>query len=220
MEVVIAGGHGAIARRLTRLLAQRGDMVRAMIRNPDQADDVTADGAEPLVVDLETAATEQVALAIAGADALVFAAGAGPGSGPERKVTVDRNGAIKFLGAAKRAGIHRFLIVSSSGAESPPEEDDDFSVYLRAKAAADHAVMATRLDWVVLRPGRLSDDPGTGKVQLNTDPPGGPITRDDVAGILAAALADQTLTHKLLYAAQGRESVEQALEATRSYVSG
>src|SRR4051794_15054081 len=131
MEIVIAGGHGAIGRRLGRLLVDRGDTVHALIRNPDHCDDVRADGAEPLVVDLEEASCEQVALAIAGADALVFAAGAGPGSGAERKITVDRDGAIKFLRAAKRAGIHRFVVLSSSGAEAAPDDDEVFSVYLR-----------------------------------------------------------------------------------------
>jgi uncharacterized protein YbjT (DUF2867 family) len=213
MEVVIAGGHGAIGRRLTRLLVERGDTVHALIRNPDHCDDVRGDGAEPLVVDLEEAACEQIALAIAGADALVFAAGAGPGSGPERKITVDRDGAIKFLGAAHRAGIRRFVIVSSSGAEAAPDDDEVFSVYLRAKAAADHVVMASHLEWVVVRPGPLSDDAGKGAVRLSEHPPGGPITRDDVAAILAAALSDDRLTRKLLYAEQGKDPVEQAIAA-------
>ena len=102
MDVVIAGGHGQVARRLTTLLAARGDRVRGLIRNPDHADDLRADGSEPVVCDLETAAIEDLATAIAGADAVVFAAGAGPGSGAERKLTIDRDGAIKLLEAARR----------------------------------------------------------------------------------------------------------------------
>src|SRR5690349_11652324 len=123
MDVAIAGGHGQIALRLEELLAQRGDRVRALIRNPDHAGDVRAAGAEPVVCDLEHADAEAIADAIAGADAVVFAAGAGPGSGPERKWTVDRDGAIKLLDAAVAAGVRRYVIVSSIGAESPPDGD-------------------------------------------------------------------------------------------------
>lgn len=199
MDVVIAGGHGAVARRLSRLLVRRGDGVTAIIRNPGHADDIRNDGAEPLLLDIESSAAEQIAMEIADADAVVFAAGAGAGSGPERKLTVDRDGAIKFLQAAKRAGIRRFLIVSSVGAENPPDDDEIFSVYLRAKAAADEAVRATNLDWVILRPGRLTDDAGTGKVRITTEPHSSPITRDDVAETLASILADERLTRQTLY---------------------
>ena len=216
MDVVIAGGHGAIARRLTPLLVARGDRVRALIRNPDHVDDVRGDGAEPVLVDIELAATEQIAIQITGADAVVFAAGAGPGSGPERKLTVDRDGALKLLRAAKLAGTRGFVIVSSGGAESPPDDDDVFSVYLRAKAAADEAVMATSLDWIVIRPGPLIDDSGTGKVTLSADPPAGEITRDDVAALIAAALADDGLSQRLVYSANGGEPIADAITSLRA----
>ena len=215
MDVVIAGGHGAIARRLTRLLVARGDRVRALIRNPDHVDDVRADGAEPVLVDLELATPDQLAIQITGADSVVFAAGAGSGSGPERKLTVDRDGAIKLLRAAKRAGAQGYVMVSSGGAEAPPEDDEVFSVYLRAKAAADEAVMASPLDWVVIRPGTLSDENGTGKVKLSGEPPAGSITRDDVAALAAAALADSDLSQRLLYAANGKETIATALAGAR-----
>src|SRR3954468_5434769 len=131
MEVAIAGAHRKVARRLARLLAARGDHVRGLIRNPDHAADVREDGSEPIVCDLEVAGVEDVAEALAGADAVVFAAGAGPGSGAERKWTLDRDGAIKVLEAARAAQVERYLMVSSTGAENPPDGDDVFSVYLR-----------------------------------------------------------------------------------------
>jgi len=124
MDVVIAGGHGRIARRLVRLLVARGDRVRGVIRNPAHADDLWADGSVPVVCDLEHAGARELAEAIGGADAAVFAAGAGPGSGAERKLTVDRDGAIKLLHAARAAGVERLVIVSSGGAEDPPDGDD------------------------------------------------------------------------------------------------
>src|SRR5215207_11200464 len=157
MDVAIAGAHGQIARALTRLLAARGDRVRGLIRNPAHADDVREDGAEPVLLDLESASAEDVSAALEGADAVVFAAGAGPGSGAARKMTVDRDGAIALVRAAEAAGAGRFVIVSSVGAESPPDGDDVFSAYLRAKAEADQAVMASDLAWTVVRPGPLTD---------------------------------------------------------------
>jgi uncharacterized protein YbjT (DUF2867 family) len=214
MDVAIAGAHGQIARRLTRLLAARGDRIRGLIRNPAHADDVRADGAEPVLLDLETAGADQVAAAIDGADAVVFAAGAGPGSGAERKMTVDRDGAVALVRAADAAGVGRYVIVSSVGAEAPPDGDDVFSVYVRAKAEADQAVMAGDLDWTVVRPGPLTDAPGTGTVRLETEPFRDDVTRDDVARVIAATLAEPRSAGLILYVADGDVPVEDALAAT------
>ena len=188
MRVAIAGGHGQIALRLARVLSARGDDAVALIRNPDHAGDVEAAGAEPAVVDLEHASDEDVAAAIQGSDAVVFAAGAGPGSGPERKDTMDYGGAVKLIAAAKQAGVGRYVIVSSMGADADAPGDDTFSVYLRAKGRADDAVRASGLDATVVRPGGLTNDPGTGRVNLATSVPRGQVTRDDVAEVLAAVL--------------------------------
>src|SRR5580692_9719988 len=149
MRVAIAGAHGQIAIQLIPLLGARGDTVVALIRNPAHAEDVGEAGAEPVILDLEQAEPAEIAAAIAGADAAVFAAGAGPGSGAERKLTMDRDGAIKLLDASREAGVKRYVVVSAVGAESPPDGDDVFSVYLRAKADADEAVMASDIDWVI-----------------------------------------------------------------------
>jgi uncharacterized protein YbjT (DUF2867 family) len=214
MDVAIAGAHGQIARRLTRLLAARGNRIRGLIRNPAHADDVRADGAEPVLLDLETAGADQLAAAIDGADAVVFAAGAGPGSGAERKMTVDRDGAVALVRAADAAGVGRYVIVSSVGAEAPPDGDDVFSVYLRAKAEADQAVMAGDLDWTVVRPGPLTDAPGTGTVRLETEPFRDDVTRDDVARVIAATLAEPRSAGLILYVADGDVPVEDALAAT------
>ncbi|WP_328319094.1 SDR family oxidoreductase [Streptomyces sp. NBC_00388] len=186
MRIVIAGGHGQIALRLERLLAARGDEVAGIIRDPGQADDLRSAGAEPVVLDLESATVGQVAEALSGADAVVFAAGAGPGSTVERKDSVDRDGAVKLADAAEQAGVRRYLIVSSMGADSTHRGDEVFDAYLRAKGAADDAVRARRtLDWTVLRPGALTDDAGTGLVRLEARTGRGKVTRDDVAAVLA-----------------------------------
>ena len=212
MVVAIAGAHGKIAMRLTRLLADGGNNVIGLIRNPDQAADVNGLGASPVVCDLERASVDEIARALAGADAAVFAAGAGPGSGDERKLTMDRDGAIKFLQAATQAGVPRFLIISSTGAEAPPPDDDVFSVYLRAKAEADQAVQSSDRQWTIVRPGRLIDDPGTGRVRIESAPFRGRVPRDDVAAVLVQLLHDDRFARRVFYVNGGREPIEQALE--------
>ncbi|WP_432054985.1 NAD(P)H-binding protein [Streptomyces sp. bgisy022] len=186
MRIVIAGGHGQIALRLERLLAARGDEAAGIIRKPEQADELRRLGAEPIVLDLESASVEEVAQALEGADAAVFAAGAGPGSGAARKETVDKAAAILFADAAVRAGVRRFVVVSSMGADASHEGDEVFDVYQRAKGEADDYVRGLdALDWTILRPGMLTDDEGTGLVRLEAHTGRGPIPRDDVAAVLA-----------------------------------
>ncbi|MET9253266.1 SDR family oxidoreductase [Streptomyces sp. NPDC003717] len=189
MRIVIAGGHGQIALRLERLLAGRGDEVAGLIRKPEQADDLREAGAEPVVLDLESASVEEVAERLRGADAAVFAAGAGPGSGVARKDSVDKAAAVLFADAAVRAGVRRFIIVSSMAADPEHPGDEIFDVYLRAKGEADAYVRSQRgLDWTILRPGQLTDDAGTGQVRLEARTGRGPIPRDDVAAVLADLL--------------------------------
>ncbi|MFJ5676053.1 NAD(P)H-binding protein [Streptomyces sp. NPDC093097] len=191
MRIVIAGGHGQIALRLERLLHARGDEVAGVVRRPEQAGDLLAAGAEPVVCDLESASVADVARHLEGADAAVFAAGAGPGSGAARKDTVDRGAATLFADAAEAAGVRRFVVVSSMGADREPPEGTEpvFAAYLRAKGAADADVRARAgLDWTILRPGRLTDDPGTGAVTLADATGRGAVPRDDVAAVLAALL--------------------------------
>ena len=213
MRIAIAGGHGQIALQLTRLLHARGDEVISLIRNPAHADDVRAAGGEPRVCDLESATVDEVADAVRGADAAVFAAGAGPGSGAERKLTVDRDGAIKLLAAAVVTGAQRYVIVSSIGAENPPDDDDVFSVYLRAKAEADAAVRGSDREWTIVRPGALTDEPGTGRVSISTDPFRGKVSREDVAAVLAAVLGEHPSIGKIFYLNGGDDPIEQALAA-------
>jgi len=213
MRVAIAGGHGQIALRLAKILAQRGDEVVALIRNPDHADDVRRAGAEPTVVDLEQASEDDVAQAITGSDAVVFAAGAGPGSGPRRKDTMDYGGAVTLIGAAKQAGIRRYVIVSSMGANPDAPGDDTFSVYLRAKGRADDAVRASGLDATVVRPGGLTNDPGTGRVTLGANLPPGQVTRDDVAAVLAAVLDSRNTIGQTLDLTGGDTPITEAVQA-------
>jgi nucleoside-diphosphate-sugar epimerase len=214
--VAIAGAHGNIAMRLTRLLVAGGDEVVGLIRNPEHAADVREAGATPVVCDLEQASVEEVGGAITGSEAAVFAAGAGPGSGAERKLTVDRDGAVKLLQAATSIGARRYVIVSSVGAEDPPGGDNEFSVYLRAKAEADGAVRVSDRDWTIVRPGRLTDEPGTGRVAVAAEPFSGEVPRDDVAAVLARVLHDPRAVHRVLYVNGGDHQIDETLDAVLS----
>jgi len=212
MNVALAGGHGQIALQLTRRLSSRGDAVTGLIRNPDHADDVRAAGADPVICDLEHAGVDEIAAAIMGAGAVVFAAGAGPGSGAQRKLTMDRDGAIKLLQASSSVAARRFVIISSIGAESPPNDDDVFSVYLRAKAEADAAVQASDRDWTIVRPGRLTDEPGTGRVRIDLAAFRGAIPREDVAAVLEAVLDDPRAVGSVMYVNGGDDPIGRALD--------
>src|SRR6266545_3294932 len=162
MEVAVVGGHGQVALRLLRLLSERGDRARGLIRNPDHAADVEATGATAVGADIENLDADALARSIAGVDAVVFAAGAGPGSGPARKHTVDYGGAVKLIDACKSEGIRRYLMVSAMGVRDPAARGPEMRPYYEAKLAADQALAASGLEYTIVRPGRLTDDPGTG----------------------------------------------------------
>lgn len=195
MRVVVAGAHGQVARRLGRLLTARGDSVTGIVRNPDQVPDLEADGVQPVVLDLEQAGVDTVADVVTGADAVVFAAGAGPGSGAARKHTVDHAAAVLLADAAERAGVRPYVLVSSMGVEqarqgTPHGMDPVFAVYLQAKLRAEDQILPRpALDVMIVRPGGLTDDPGTGRVTLGHGLDRGKVSRDDVAAVLAAILA-------------------------------
>ncbi len=217
MRVVIAGGHGKISQHLLRLLVERGDDGVGMIRNPAQIVDIKAIGAGAVIVDLESDSVEHVASVLQGADAVVFAAGSGPGSGMERKDAMDRAGSVLLADAAEQAGVPRFLQVSSFGAgEAVPEgTDEGFVAYLAAKTAAEDDLTArTALDWTVLRPGGLTDDEPTGTVALSTPPlERGTVPRADVAAVLLALLDTPSTARAVLMLTSGDTPIADAVAA-------
>jgi uncharacterized protein YbjT (DUF2867 family) len=225
MRIVIAGGHGKIALILERMLAEQGHEAVGIVRNPDHAADLEAAGAEALVLDLERSDVSTVAESLAGADAVVFAAGAGPGSGPARKLTLDRDGAILLADAAAQAGVRRYVLVSAiatddfdrekAAAGADASEEDTYQVYLRAKSEADAAVRERDLDWTIVRPGGLTDEPGTGRVRLAPSTGRGSIPREDVAAIIATALAEGVAVRQQFEAISGEDSISDALATLR-----
>jgi uncharacterized protein YbjT (DUF2867 family) len=213
MYIAVVGGHGKVAMRLLKLLAGRGDRALGIVRKPEHVGDLEQLGAEAAIVDIEMAEASELAEAIDGADAVVFAAGAGPGSGPERKQTVDFGGAVKLIEACKAKGIDRYVIVSSIGAHERPD-GDGFAIYLRAKHDADQALIESGLDYSIVRPGSLTDDPGSGRIAASTEVGGrGNIPRDDVAATLAATLDEPNTIGKAYEIFEGDTDIAEALKS-------
>ena len=216
MRIVIAGGHGKIALLLERLLTERGDQAVGLIRNPAHVADVHQAGAEAVLCDLEAASAGDVAVLLSGADAVVFAAGAGPGSGVPRKDSVDRAASVLMADAAERAGVRKFVQVSSMGAGTPPRpgSDEVWAAYITAKTAAEDDLRARDLDWTVLRPGSLTDAPATGKVRLGAPPvPSGTVPRTDVAAVIVALLDNPGTRHQTLELIGGDSPVAAAVHS-------
>jgi uncharacterized protein YbjT (DUF2867 family) len=216
MRVVIAGGHGKIALLLERLLAERGDQAVGLIRNPAHVADVHQAGAEAVLADLESAAADDVAVLLSRADAVVFAAGAGAGSGAPRKDTVDRAASVLMADAAGRAGVRRFVQVSSMGAGQPPRPGtgEVWAAYIAAKTAAETDLRARDLDWTILRPGSLTDAPAVGRIRLAPPPvPAGTVPRADVAAVIAALLDNPGTRHQTLELTSGDSPVAAAVHS-------
>ena len=214
MKVLVAGAHGKTARRLVRILTEDGHEVRGLVRKEEQMPDVEADGAEPVLVDLEEAEVEgAVGRAVEGCDAIVFAAGAGPGSGAARKETMDYGGAVKLVEAAEKHGVRRYLMLSSMGAGNPEGGSEEMQPYLFAKARADERLQVSDLDYTIIRPGGLTDEEGTGRIEA-AESVGrrGEISRDDVARTFAVALEMPNTYHKTLEILGGEALIREALE--------
>jgi uncharacterized protein YbjT (DUF2867 family) len=226
MRIVIAGGHGKIAQLLERRLADAGHDPVGIVRNPDHTTDLMTAGARALVLDLEQTDVETLARHLDGADAVVFAAGGGGGSGAERKLTIDRDGAVLLADAAEKAGVPRYVMVSAIGTDDfdpekaqLPAEDDDavYQVYMRAKSEADADLRARDgLDWTIVRPGGLTDDPGTGHVSVGQTVERGTVSRADVAEVIATAIVEGTAVKTQFELVTGETPVSDAL-ATIKY---
>ena len=207
MDVVVAGGHGKVGIRLLRLLADGGHRARGLIRTPEHVSDLAAVGAEAVICDMES--LDDLSGCCSGADAVVFAAGAGPGSGPERKRTVDYGSAVKLM----EAGVARYVMVSAIGAGRPDDWSEEMRPYYEAKAGADERLMESGLDSTIVRPGGLTDEPGTGLVTVATDVERGSISRDDVAAVLYAVLETPSSIGKTFELISGDTPVEEAVRS-------
>ena len=211
MDVLVAGGHGRIARHLLRLLSEHGHHGRGLIRNADHAPDLEQIGAVPVLCDLEA---DEAVPHVGAAEAIVFAAGAGPGSGPERKRTVDYGGAVKLIAAAEELGVRRYLMISSMGSHDPASAPEPMRPYQQAKHDADEALAASSLDWTIVRPGGLTDAPGSGRVAVAERlGRSGSVPREDVAMVLLECLGAPATVRRNFELLEGDLPVREALAA-------
>lgn len=211
MRIVVAGGHGQIALQLERLLAGDGHEVVGMIRSAEHVREIEEAGARWTMIDLEDTDVAEMTEIVRGADAVVFAAGGGADGNAARKETVDKGAAIMLADAAEAAGVRRYVMISAMGTENAdPDSEEVFDVYLRAKQAADDDLRARDLDWTVIRPGRLTDDVPTGRVQLGTLERGS-VTRGDVAHVVAEALEHPTTIGKTFDVLAGETAIAEAI---------
>lgn len=214
MKVLVAGANGNTARRIVRGLAREGHEVRGLVRKEEQTPNVRDDGAEPVLCDLEKEEADgAVGDAVDGCDAIIFAAGAGAGSGAARKETMDYGGAVKLVEAAEGRGVDRYLMLSSTGADDPDAREEAMRPYLSAKGRADQRLRDSGLDYTIVRPGRLTDDEGTGRI-VAAESLGrrGEIPRQDVAATFVAALENPNTIGKTFEILSGDTTIEEALK--------
>ena len=210
MRVLIAGANGQVGQHIVRFLAEGGHEVRAMIRDEDQAPGLRELGGEPIGADLEG----EVAHTVEGCDAVIFSAGGGPGSGAEKKETIDRQGAVKLVEAAKEHGARRYIMVSAMGAADPESGSEAMQPYLFAKASADQALQESGLDYTIVRPGSLTNEAGTGTVEAAYSlGRRGEIPREDTARVIAAMLEKQNTFGKTFEVLSGDTPIEEALDS-------
>ena len=214
MIVLVAGANGKTARSLVRMLVEEDHKVRGLVRKEEQLSEVEQDGAEPVLVDLEEEVEGDVGRAVEGCDAIVFAAGAGPGSGAARKETMDYGGALKLIEAAERHGVRRYLMLSAMGAADPESGSEEMRPYLSAKARADERLQSSGLDYTIIRPGSLTNEPGTGRIDAALSlGRRGEISREDVAAIFAATLEAENTFGKTFEALSGDTPIQEAIAA-------
>ncbi|MFS7194994.1 NAD(P)H-binding protein [Rahnella inusitata] len=197
-KVAIVGAHGQIGKLIIKHLRAQGLEAIGIVRKPEQLSQMEALGADPVLVDIENTSAQELANGLKGADAVVFAAGAGGGSTAERKHTVDYAGSVLLAQAAQLAGIRRYVQISAIGVDDPlkPDTDPVWKAYVEAKRDADIELRKSGLDWTIIRPGPLTDDAATGLVTLNEHAGRGEVTREDVALVVVAVLQTPSSTGK------------------------
>ncbi len=212
-KVIVIGGHGKVAQIATPLLINEGYEVTSVIRNPDQVPDIEALGATPAVYDITNLSTEQFADLLSGHDAVIWSAGAGGGS-PERTYAIDRDAAITSIGAAEKAGVKRYVMVSYFGAgpDHGVPEDHSFFAYAESKAAADEALSASDLEWTILGPSTLTLDKGQDSIDTAATK-AGKVARATVANVIAQTVFNDATVRRMINFNEGNTPISAALKA-------
>jgi uncharacterized protein YbjT (DUF2867 family) len=214
-RIAVVGGHGKVALQLHPLLVAAGHRPVALVRNDGYRAELEALGADVRLLDIEHATVDDFAEALGDCGAVVFSAGGGPDGNIERKWSVDLGGSLKSIDAAKVVGIRRFVQVSAIKVDVPVADDASpvWRAYVDAKRQADEALRASDLDWTILRPGALTDDPGTGRVTLAVEVDRAPIPRADVAAVVVAVIDDDATIGGQWELVSGDDPIPEALAA-------
>lgn len=211
MKVAIIGANGGVGTFLGEILAKRGDNPVGYIRDAAQAPALEKLGMQTEIADLMETTIEEYAQLLEDTDAIVFTAGAG-GAGVDLTKAVDGEGVRKMIAAAQMAEVKRFLLVSAfPDAGRDQETTESFELYMKVKRQADVDLVHSKLAWTILRPGTLTDNPGTGQVDLGQAISYGEVPREDVAGVLAELLKHPETTYSILELTEGDLSIEDAV---------
>lgn len=210
MNILVAGAHGKTGLQIVEHLVEQDHNVRAMIRDESQSKQMEERGALPYIADLE----RDVEFAVEGSDAVIFAAGSGPDTGEEKTWSIDRDGAIKLIDACERNGVERFVLLSSVGTDKPEEGPEKLRSYLKAKAESEERLRKSNLNFTIVRPGMLNDDPESGNIiaMERLDGKMGQVSRSDVALTIAKSVEQPSTFHKTFeMIGGGNEDVDTAL---------
>lgn len=213
MKVLIIGANGQIGKETVALLGKSKHNVRAMVRDENQRAELEKRGGEVVVADLE----KDFERVFEGCEAVIFTAGSGGHTGPDKTELVDRQGAMKAIDLAKKHSVKRFLIVSSMNADTPDNGPDSMKHYYKAKGDADQHLQASGLNYTIVRPGRLSNDSGNGKIEaaekIENPTRDRHIPRQDVAQVMVTSLETENTSHRAFEVLSGHTPIEQALKS-------
>ena len=213
MKVFVVGANGQVGHELVHTLHKdEHHEVTAMVRKEEQQKEFEDKGIHSVLADLE-GTVEDLADAMKGYDAVIFAAGSGGSTGQDMTLLIDLDGAVKTVEAAEQAGVKRYVMLSAFGVGDRSTWSDEIKPYYVAKYYADHHVEESSLDWTILRPGALTDDEPTGKFAAGSDAKPGDITRHDVAHALAHVVDDSSTSRKSIELVNGDHSLADALKS-------
>ncbi len=210
MKVLVVGANGKIGKKLVDLLQNENKhAVRAMVRSEEQSEAYANKGIETVLANLE-GSVDELAEAMKGCDAIVFTAGSGGSTGADKTLLIDLDGAVKTVEAAEKVGIDRFIMVSALQAHKRENWNEHILPYYVAKHYADRMLLASNLNYTIIRPGGLTDETATGRIQLGENLTRGFIPRGDVAKVIAASLDDSRTYKRSFDLVSGEEQLPEA----------
>lgn len=221
MKVFIIGIAGGVGRRVAERLVEAGDEPIGLVRRPEQAEAHALGGIQTVRGDLVAMSVEDLAATMRGCDAIVFSAGAGGKESDAATTRVDGDGPGKVAAAAERAGVRRFVLVSVfPEAWRERRMNASFEHYMVEKKKAETRLVLTDLDWLIVRPSALTNELGTGRVDLGLAKVHTEIARDDVAATIVELLRTPALNRLILELTSGGTAISEGVNALAIRLGG